>query len=80
LQDVVDALLPVGNLLFQTGQQPFGDFKQENAGLAKRVKKTGVLVAPDFFRQLVQNLVASCGGVNTSSLLKLARQDRTSGL
>lgn len=37
--DVVDALLQIGHLLFETRQQPFGNLTQENAALAARVKK-----------------------------------------
>ena len=38
--DVIDALLQVGNLLFETRQQPFHNLAQKNPALAARVKKS----------------------------------------
>ena len=38
--NMVDALLQVGNLLFQPCQQSFGNLTQEDSALAARVKKT----------------------------------------
>ena len=37
--DVVDALLQVGDLLFETRQQTFGNLAQEDAALAAGIEK-----------------------------------------
>jgi len=57
LHDVVDALLPIGDLRFQPLVEPPGDLAQEHAGLAGWVEKSGFWIAPEFLRQEIQHLV-----------------------
>lgn len=38
--DVVDALLQIGDLLFETRQQPFGNLAQEDPALAAGIKES----------------------------------------
>lgn len=57
VENVVDALLQVGNLLRQPLDQPLGDLPQEHAGLAGRVQEGGAAVPPERLRQHVQHPV-----------------------
>ena len=54
---MVDALLPIGDLRFQSLVEPPGNFAQKHAGLAGRVEKPGLGIAPERLRQEVQHLI-----------------------
>ena len=49
--DVVDALLQVGDLLFETRQQPFGNLAQEDSALAAGIKESRSGTAEQLLRQ-----------------------------
>ena len=55
--DMVNPFLLVGNLLFQTLVQAFGDFAQKHAALTGRVQKASVGVAPETWGQQVEHAV-----------------------
>ena len=57
VEDVVNARLPVGDFLFQTFVEPFGDFAQEDAAFADRVEKARVFVAPQLAWQQIEHPV-----------------------
>lgn len=57
LEDVVDALLQIGDFLRQSVNKPLGDLPQEHPGFAGRVQEGGGAVLPDLRRQKVQHLV-----------------------
>ena len=57
LKDVVHPLLPVGNLFLQPLVESLGDLPQEDAGLTGRIEKRGFPVAPEIFRQQVEDAV-----------------------
>ena len=59
--NVVDALLQVGNLLFETRQQPFGNFAQEDAALAAGIKEARLAGAEQLLRQHVEHSVGQLG-------------------
>ena len=79
-EDVVHPLLSVGDLLLQPPSSRLAISRRNTPDLQPGSRKRGILIAPEFCGQQVQNLITSCGGVKTSSLLRLARQVRTSGL
>jgi hypothetical protein len=60
-EEVIDARLPVGEVIFQAHHQPFGDLTQENARLGGGVEKSGGLVAPDVAGQQIEHLVDEVG-------------------
>lgn len=49
--DIVDALLQVGDLLFETRQQPFGNLAQEDSALAAGIKESRSGTAEQLLRQ-----------------------------
>lgn len=55
--NVVDALLQVGDLRFQPGQQPLGNLAQEDATLRTGVEKACLRTAEQLLRQQVQHPV-----------------------
>lgn len=59
--DVVDALLQVGDLLFETRQQTFGNFAQEDAALAAGIEKPRFGTAEQLLRQQVEHTVGQLG-------------------
>ena len=59
--DVVDALLQVGDLLFETRQQPFRNLAQEDAALAAGIEEARLLGAEQFLRQQVEHTVGQLG-------------------
>jgi len=59
--DVVDALLQVGNLLFETRQQPFYNLAQEDAALAAGIEKPRFGTAEQLLRQQVEHSVGQLG-------------------
>ena len=50
LQNVVDALLPVGNFIFQSHQQALRNLAQKHARFAEGIDEARVLVSPKFCR------------------------------
>ena len=59
--DVVNALLQVGNLLFETRQQPFGDLAQEDPALAAGIEKPRFGTAEQLLRQQIEHSVGQLG-------------------
>ena len=59
--DVVDALLQIGNLLFETRQQPLGDLAQEDPALAAGVEEARLRTAEQLLRQHVEHSVGQLG-------------------
>ena len=59
--DVVDTLLQIGNLLFETCQQPFGDLAQEDPALAAGIEKPRFGAAEQLLRQQVEHTVGQLG-------------------
>jgi len=55
--DMVDALLQVGNLLLQPGQQPLGGLAQEDTALAAGVKDARLGAVEQLLRQQVEHPV-----------------------
>ena len=53
--NVVDALLQVGYLLFETRQQPFGNLTQKDAALTAGVEKSCLRTAEQFLRKQVEH-------------------------
>lgn len=80
MKDMVKALLHIGNLFRETFQQALGYLTKKHTALAERVEKLYLTIAPNLLWQRSSIRLAISGGVNTSSLLRLARQLSTSGL
>lgn len=59
--DVVDTLLQVGDLLFETRQQPLGDLAQEDPALAAGVEEARLRTAEQLLRQQVEHSVGQLG-------------------
>ena len=59
--NVVDALLQVGNLLFQPCQQSFGNLTQEDSALAARVEKAHLAGTEQLLWQQVEHSVGQLG-------------------
>ena len=59
--DVVDALLQVGNLLFETCQQTFCNLAQEDAALAARIEKSRFGTAKQLLWQQIEHSVGQFG-------------------
>ena len=59
--DVVDALLQIGDLLFETRQQPFRNLAQEDPALAAGIKKSRFGTAEQLLRQQVEHSVGQLG-------------------
>ena len=59
--NMVDALLQVGNLLFQPCQQSFGNLAQENTAFATRVKKARLAGTEQLQWQQVEHSVGQLG-------------------
>lgn len=59
--DVVNALLQIGNLLFETCQQPFGNLTQEDPALAAGIEKPRFGAAEQLLRQQVEHSVGQLG-------------------
>lgn len=59
--DVVDALLQVGNLLFETCQQPFRNFAQKDPALAAGIEEARLAGAEQLLRQQVEHSVGQLG-------------------
>ena len=59
--DVVDTLLQVGDLLFETRQQPFRNLAQEDAALAAGIKESRSGTAEQLLRQQVEHSVGQLG-------------------
>ena len=59
--DVVDALLQVGNLLFETCQQTLGNLAQEDPALAAGVEKSRFGTAEQLLRQKVEHTIGQLG-------------------
>ena len=59
--NMVDALLQVGNLLFQPCQQPFGNLAQEDTAFATRVKKARLAGTEQLLWQQVEHSVSQLG-------------------
>ena len=55
--NVIDALILVGDFVFQSHHQPLCHFAEKDAALADRIKKAGVFIAPQFRWQQIQNLI-----------------------
>ena len=59
--DVIDALLQVGNLLFEACQEPFRNLAQEDPALAARVEKSRFGTAEQLLWQQVEHAVGQFG-------------------
>ena len=59
--DVVDTLLQVGDLLFETRQQSFGDLAQEDAALAAGIEKPRLGTAEQLLRKQIEHSVGQLG-------------------
>lgn len=59
--DIVDALLQVGDLLFETRQQTFGNLAQEDAALAAGIKESRSGTAEQLLRQQIEHSVGQFG-------------------
>ena len=59
--DVVDTLLQIGNLLFETRQQPFHNLAQEDAALAAGIEKPRLGTEEQSLRQQVEHSVGQLG-------------------
>ena len=59
--NMVDALLQVGNLLFQPCQQSFGNLTQEDSALAARVEKARLAGTEQLLWQQVEHSVGQLG-------------------
>ena len=59
--NMVDALLQVGNLLFQPCQQPFGNLAQKDTAFAARVKKARLAGTEQLLWQQVEHSVGQLG-------------------
>ena len=59
--DVVNALLQVGDLLFETRQQPFRNLAQEDPALAAGIEKPRIGTAKQLLRQQVEHSVGQLG-------------------
>ncbi len=59
--DVVDALLQVGDLLFETRQQPLGNLAQEDPALAAGIEEARLAGAEQLLRQQVEHTVGQLG-------------------
>lgn len=59
--DVVDALLQIGDLLFETRQQSFGDLAQEDPALAAGVEEARLRTAEQLLRQQIEHTVGQLG-------------------
>ena len=59
--NVVDALLQIGDLLFETRQQPLGDLAQEDAALRAGVEEARPGAAEELLRQQVEHTVGQLG-------------------
>ena len=59
--NMIDALLQVGNLLFQPCQQPFGNLAQEDTAFATRVKKARLAGTEQLLWQQVEHSVGQLG-------------------
>lgn len=79
-ENVFQALLPVWEVSFQPLVEPFGNFPQKDAALAAGVQKGNGRVGKSSCGSRSSMALAISGGVNTSSLERLARQLNTSGL
>lgn len=79
-ENVFQAILPVWDMSFQPLVEPFGNFPQKDAALAAGVQKGGGGVGKSSCGSRSSMALAISGGVNTSSLERLARQLNTSGL
>lgn len=55
--DVVDALLQIGDLLFETRQQPFGDLAQKDPALAAGVEEARLRTAEQLLWKQVEHPV-----------------------
>ncbi len=79
-ENVFQALLPVWEVSFQPLVEPFGNLPQKDAALAAGVQKGNGRVGKSSCGSRSSMALAISGGVNTSSLERLARQLNTSGL
>lgn len=79
-ENVFQALLPVWEVSFQPLVEPFGNLPQKDAALAAGVQKGNGRVGKSSCGSKSSMALAISGGVNTSSLERLARQLNTSGL
>ena len=59
--DVVDALLQIGDLLFETRQQPFRNLAQEDPALAAGVEEARLRTAEQLLRQQIEHSVGQLG-------------------
>lgn len=59
--DMVDALLQVGNLLFEACQEPFRNLAQEDPALAARVEKSRFGTAEQLLWQQVEHTIGQLG-------------------
>ena len=59
--DVVDTLLQIGNLFFETRQQPFRNLAQEDPALAAGIEKPRFGTAEQFLRQQIEHSVGQLG-------------------
>lgn len=55
MKNMVDAPLQIGNFIRQSDQQPLGDFAQEHAAFATRVKKRRFRIREQFLLQQIQH-------------------------
>lgn len=60
-EDVIDAFLTVGDDVFQSRHQAFGNLAQEDARLGGGVEEGHGGVAPNFLREQIQHLVGDVG-------------------
>ena len=79
-ENVFQALLPVWEVSFQPLVEPFGNLPQKDAALAAGVQKGNGRIGKSSCGSRSSMALAISGGVNTSSLERLARQLNTSGL
>ena len=56
---MIQAFLQIRNFIFQTFDQPFGDFTQENPGFAAGIQERGFRISEKFPRELIQHFIGN---------------------
>ena len=60
-EDMLQTLFKVGNLMFETFYQSFGNFSEEHTALATRVEEGGIGILKQLLRKHIDNLVGQFG-------------------
>ena len=61
MEDMINALLEVGNLIFNAFEEAFGDFSKENAGFAGWVEKCRGRIREKLLWKLVEQFFCDIG-------------------